>query len=150
MPAKIYRIKLAPDERSSLESLSKKGKISAIKVLRCRALLLADESEFGPGLSDHKIADAVGLSTRALQRLRQRCCEVGPLGALERKPRDTPPVEKKITGEVEAGLVRIACSKTPEGFPRWTMQMIADKAVEIGLIESISDESVRLVLKKTN
>ncbi|WP_353568979.1 helix-turn-helix domain-containing protein [Haloferula sargassicola] len=88
------------------------------------------------------------MSPRTLVRLRERCCEVGPLGALERKQREKPPREIKITGEVEARITTLACSQPPSGHARWTLQLLADHLVEIGVIESISHTSVATVLKK--
>ena len=90
-----------------------------------------------------------GWTTSSIQRLRARACEVRPLGALERKPRDQPPVAAKVTGEVEAAMVKIACSDAPEGHSTWTMSLIAGRLVELGLVKSISGETVRVTLKKT-
>lgn len=149
MPLKKYHIKLDCDEREHLEKLSRSLKTAAIKVQRAKAMLAMDSSAESPGLSDSKAAKTSGLSIRSLQRLRERVCEVGPLGALERKPRLTPPIEPKVTGEVEAAMVKIACSEVPADASRWTMQMIADRLVELEVIESISDETVRTTLKKT-
>jgi hypothetical protein len=87
---------------------------------------------------------------RTLERLRKRCCEVGPLGALERKPRETPGREIKITGDVQARITQLACSKPPAGHARWTLRLLANHLVEIEVIESISHQSVGTVLKKVN
>ena len=99
-------------------------------------------------MTDADILPATGMSRSTLLRLRERCCEVGPLGALERKQREKPPREIKITGEVEARITTLACSEPPSGHARWTLQLLADHAVEIGVIESISHTSVGTVLKK--
>ena len=149
MPKKKHHIKLDSDERELLEALTRKQKVAAIKAKRSRAMLAMDCGAGGPALSDSKAAIISGLSVSSLERLRERVCEVGPLGALERKPRLTPPVEPKVTGEVEARMVQIACSTPPEDSSRWTMQMIADRLVELQIVTSISDETVRLTLKKT-
>lgn len=148
MPAKIYRIKLTEAERRDLESIRDRGKGKAIKIKRAIALLLSDEGEQGPAMKDADILPVTGMSPRTLVRLRERCCEVGPLGALERKPREKPPREIKITGEVEARITTLACSKPPEGHARWTLQLLADQAVAAGVVESISHTSVATVLKK--
>ena len=101
-------------------------------------------------MTDLEASAGSGLTVRSIERLRARACEVGPLGALERKQqRESPPVAAKITGEVEARMIQIACSEVPEGCDRWTMQMIADRLIELEIVESISDESVRTTLKKT-
>ena len=149
MPLKKYHIKLDNDEREQLAKLSRSRTTAAVKVQRAKAMLAMDCGEGGPGLSATKAKEISGLSVRSLQRLRERVCEVGPLGALRRKPRLTPPVEAKITGEVEAAMVKIACSEVPSDASRWTMQMIADRLVELEVVGSISSEAVRVTLKKT-
>ena len=146
---KLYRIKLTKEERSELEQLiNSSRKVAALKVTKARSLLLADESG-GSGLKDPEIIKATGIKESTLERLRKRVCEVGPLEALERKKRDKPPRESKITGEVEAKLIVLACSEAPEGCQRWTLQLLADKLVELKVLESISSEAVRTTLKKT-
>jgi hypothetical protein len=149
MPIKKHHIKLEPDEQEMLIKLSRSQKAAAIKVQRARALLEMDCGENGPARSDSEVAKISGLSVRSLERLRKRVCEIGPLGALERKPRLTPPVEPKVTGEVEARMVQIACSEAPEDCSRWTMKLIAERLIELEIIESISAETVRTTLKKT-
>lgn len=149
MPVKKYHIKLDADEREELEKLSRTRNAAAVKVQRAKAMLAMDCSEGSPALSDSKSQKVSGLSVRSLQRLRERVCEVGPLGALLRKPRLTPPVEPKVTGEVEAMMVKIACSEVPADASRWTMKMIAGRLIELEVVESISSESVRTTLKKT-
>ena len=150
MRPKQHRIKLTLDERTELESVVKATSVSFEKRRRAKVLLLCDESEFGLGLEDAQAALTESISVRQIQTLRKRCCEVGPIGTLERKKRDTPPNPRKITGEVEARITQLACSRTPEGRSRWTLNLLAEKAVELEIIDSISDESVRLILKKAN
>ena len=148
MPAKIYRIKLTEAERRDLELVRDRSTGSAVKIKRAVALLLADEGPGGPAKTDADILPATGMSPSTLIRLRERCCEVGPVGALERKAREKPPREIKITGEVQARLTTLACSSPPAGHARWTLQLLADHLVEIGVVESISHTSVATVLKK--
>jgi len=150
VPAKIHRIKLSSDERSALEEIRDSGSHKSTKFKRSLALLLSDEGPHGPAMKDAEIAKNTGMKVVTLERLRKRCCEVGPLGALEPKQRETPPREIKITGEVEAHITRLACSQPPEGHAIWTLSLIAQKLVEIEVIESISRSSVSLVLKKAN
>ena len=108
-----------------------------------------DCGEEGPAFSDSATTIACGLSVRSLERLRKRICEVGPIGALQRQPRLAPPVEPKVTGEVEARMVQIACTDPPLDCARWTMmQLIAERLVELKILESISSETVRVTLKK--
>lgn len=147
MPAKIYRIKLTEDERLELETVRDRGS-NAAKIKRAVALLLADEGHGGPAMKDADILPVTGMSPSTLIRLRERCCEVGPLGALKHKQREKPPREIKITGEVEARITTLACSNPPAGHARWTLQLLADHLVEIGVVESISHTSVGTVLKK--
>ena len=150
MPAKLYRIKLASDERAALEEIRDKGTQNARKFKRVLALLLADEGQDGPAQKDAEIVTTTGLSSTSLERLRKRCCEVGPLAALEPKPRERGPREIKITGEVEAHITRLACAQPPEGHTRWTLSLIAEKLIEIEVIDEISRTSVATVLKKAN
>lgn len=149
MPNKKHHVRLSSEERKELQAIARKQGAAAIKVQRARALLAVDCSEGGPALTDVEASAGSGLRVHSIERLRARVCEVGPLGALERKRRETPPVAPKVTGEVEARMVQIACSEAPEGHDRWTMQLIAERLVELELVDSISDETVRLRLKKT-
>jgi len=144
-----YVVRLTVEERETLESLVAAGRAAADKLLRARMLLKANVGQSGPGWSDEKIAEAfeVGLST--IHRLRQRLVEDGFEAALVRKPRSRHRVPK-LDGEKEARLVALACSAPPEGRARWTLQLLADKLVELDVVDSISDETVRLRLKKTN
>lgn len=150
MPAKLHRIKLSEDERRELESIRDKKRGKTNNVMRAVAMLLSDQGPHGPGLKDTDIHQTTGIAPRTLERLRKRCCEVGPLGALERKPRETPGREIKITGEVQARITQLACSKPPAGNARWTLRLLANHLVEINVIESISHASVGTVLKKVN
>ena len=148
MPAKIYRVKLSEDERHELEAICDRGSLKAKTFKKALALLLCDEGHFGPALADDAICQIVALSPSSLMRLRERCCETGPLGALVGKVREKPAREIKVTGEIEARITQIACSEAPEGSARWTLRLLADHLVEIKVIESISHTTVGLVLKK--
>jgi hypothetical protein len=117
-------------------------------VQKAKALLATDSGEHGPGNTDEEASAISGLTTRSLERLRARTFETGPLGALERKPRETPPGSSKVTGEIEARIVQIACSEAPEGRSRWTLKMIAERLVELEIVDSIAKETVRVTLKK--
>lgn len=150
MPLKKYHIKLEEDERAELKRMAGSQKASVSKVQRAKALLAMDISANGEALSDSKSSQRSGLSVRSLERLRKRVIEVGALGALERVPRLTPPVEPKVTGEVEAHMIRLACSQPPEGYARWTYKLIAERLVELEIVDSITGQTVRTTLKKTN
>lgn len=121
----------------------------ASNITRTIALLMADEGPSGPKLTDAQIHVATGFSSRTLERLRKRCCEAGPLGALEGKPWETPGREIKITGDVEARITQLACSAPPAGQAQWTTRLLAGHLVEIEIIDSISHQSVATVLKRS-
>jgi hypothetical protein len=145
---KLYRIKLSAGERRALEKLSRSQTGAAHRVTKARALLLCDESRKGAGLKDAEVVGKTGIKPATLERLRKRCCEVGPLQALERKQQEQR--VRKFTGEAEARLVALACSEPPEGRVRWTLQLLADKLIELEVVDYVTDEAVRRQLKKTN
>lgn len=144
---KIHRFTLSAEERLALEMLTRKGKVAATKVVKARALLLADESAEGNGWKDSQIIEAVGIKPATLERLRRRCCEEGPLEALERMPLSSPR-KRLVDGDVEARLVATACSEAPAGHASWTLRLLADRLVELEVVGSISTETVRKALKK--
>ena len=149
MPAKKYKVTLTTEERQELTELVNKGKTAARKITRARILLLADENQMGPAWTDARIADALGISSRTVERIRQTCVETGIEAALNHtRPRRTRP--KTLDGAAEARLVQLACTEAPDGRERWTMQMLADKLIELEIVATISDETVRTTLKKMN
>lgn len=143
-----YVVRLTSEERQTLQALVDRRQGSADKLLRARMFLKADVSDEGPGWPDAQIAEAfeVGLST--VHRLRQRLIEEGLDAALLRKPQSARR-PAKLDGAQEAKLIAIACSEPPGGRARWTLQLLADKLVELKVVDSISDETVRQRLKKT-
>ena len=144
-----YVVRLTVEERGTLESLVAAGRAAADKLLRARMLLKANVGQGGPGWSDEKIAEAFEVGPSTIHRLRQRLVEDdGFEAALVRKPKSRHRAPK-LDGEKEARLVALACSSPPEGRARWTLQLLADKLVELQVVDSISDETVRLRLKKT-
>lgn len=149
---KIYRVKLSADERNEFELVAKgkRGqlKIAAWKVQRAKAMLMCDEGEFGPAWRDEDIAEAFSTTTRSLENWRKQAVLNGPLSVLERQKR----VSKKsliIDGEKEAKLTQIACSKPIHGKSRWSLRMLADRLVELEIVDSVSHETVRRTMKKT-
>jgi hypothetical protein len=110
---KIYRFKLTSDERADLEAITKQKKVAAAKVIKVQSLLLADESPEGKAWKDRQIIEAINIKTASLERLRKRCCEMGPLEALKPKQRTSPPRRQTLDGEREAKLIAIACSAAP-------------------------------------
>lgn len=144
-----YVVRLSPEERQTLEVLVGKRRGAADKVLRARIFLKADVSDAGPGWTDQEIAEAFEVGSSTVHRLRQRLVEEGLETALLRKPQSTRR-PAKLDGAQEAQLIAIACSEAPAGRARWTLQLLADKLVELKVVDSISDETVRQRLKKTN
>ena len=149
MPAKKYKVTLTIEEQQELTELVNKGRTAARKITRARILLLADENQAEQVWTDARIAEALGISSRTVERIRQTCVEMGIEAALNHKrPRRTR--RKTLDGAAEARLVQLACTEAPDGRERWTMQLLADKLIELEIVETISDETVRTTLKKTN
>ena len=147
---KRYIVTLEAEERQQLQDLIAAGKAAARKLAHARILLKADAAEDGPAWPDGRIAEALEVSTATVERVRQRLVEQGLEAALDRKPRERPAREIKLDGRAEARLIALACSPPPLGRAVWTMQLLADKLVELEVVDSISDETVRLALKKTS
>jgi transposase len=147
---KKYKVTLSVEERKSLRALISGGKASALKQARARILLKADAAPGGPAWVDERIAEAVDVNVTTVERLRQRFVEQGLEAALNRKPQDRPSRVRKLDGRAEARLIALACSAPPAGRTVWTLRLLADKLVELEIAETISDETVRQVLKKTN
>jgi len=149
MPAKHYRVTLTEEERNALNRLISVGKAAARKLTHARILLKADESPGQLAWTDQQLSEAFHVSRPTVERVRKTCVEEGLEAALKhKKPSRTRP--PKLDGEKEAKLIALACSSPPEGRESWTMQLLADKLVDLHLVESISDETVRVRLKKTN
>ena len=140
---KNYHVKLTDEEYVQLRQYVRDGGKSVRTVNRARILLLADE-----GMSDEEIADTLGAGIATIPRVRKNYSEGGLDKALKEKKRSGTPV--KIDGRVEATVTMLACSDPPEGYGRWTLELLADKLVELKVMDSISLESVRNLLKKTN
>ena len=145
-----YRVTLTEQERKELETLTKRGKTHARRVIHARALLLSDVGPDGSSWSVADTAEALGVSSRTIEHLKKRFVEEGLDSALERKQREKPPREVIFDGAFEARLIAIACSDVPEGHSRWTVRLLADKVVELNFAESVSHMTVQRVLKKTN
>jgi transposase len=141
--AKKYEVRLGEEEREQIKQLLSKGKTGVRQVKRAQILLAAEK-----GLTDQQIADTVGVHVATVERIRKRLV----LGGLEHalKEDHRPGGQIKLDGEGEAILVALACSEPPLGHTTWTMQMLADRLVEMQVVEAISDETVRQRLKKTN
>jgi homeodomain-containing protein len=146
---KKYVVHLSAEERDALEGVVRKDRAAQWKVQRAQAMLYCDAGPCGPAWADAKIAEICGCTARSLESWRKRAVEEGPLSLLERKPPDSPRVPRKLDGAGEARLVQLACSPAPAGEARWTLQLLADRLVELKVVDSISYETVRRTLKKT-
>jgi hypothetical protein len=145
-----YRVTLSAQERSELEAVTRNGKTGAKRFLYARALLLCDAGPEGPAWTVADTAGAMGVTPRTIEHLKKRFVEEGLEAALARKQPEKPPREVIFGGEFEARLIALACSEPPEGRQRWTVRLLAEKAVELDLAPSVSHMTVQRVLKKTN
>ena len=149
MPGKYYVVELSGEERKQLKQLINTGKAAAYKQRHARVLLLADEGPEGPKMTDEEIAEAVGCGRATVERIRKRLVTEGFEAALQRNPVDYSG-RRLLDGDAEAHLVALACSQPPEGRNRWTLRLLAEKIVELEVVEHCSKDSVHRVLKKTN
>lgn len=140
--AKRYRVTLTDEERERLRDLTRKGTASVRMVRRAQTLLLAAE-----GRIDEDIASALQIGVATVERTRRRCVEEGLEASLRERPR--PGARPKLGAKQQAFVVALACTKPPEGRERWTMQLLADRVVELRIVPDITDEAIRLLLKKT-
>jgi transposase len=145
--AKRYRVTLTAEEREALGGMISRGKADARKLAHARVLLQADASEGGPDWTDTRIAEAVRVSVRTIERVRQRFVEDGLEAALLPKP-SRRVYARKLDGEQEAKLVAVACSGPPEGKKRWTLRLLAERMVALEVVPELSHETVRQTLKK--
>jgi hypothetical protein len=145
-----YRVELTEGERRELEELTRPGRTDSRKYIHARALLLCDAAEGGHNRSVADVAGALGVARRTVERLKRLFVEEGMGAALERREREAPPRAVLFDGAFEARLVALACSEAPDGHARWTVRLLADKAVELGLAPSVSHMTVQRVLKKTS
>ena len=148
MSQKKYLVTLTADERDHLDDLLRTGKASALVQTRARILLKADQAGGEPALDDEAIADELEVGLRTISRVRRRFVERGFEDCIRRKKQDRPSRVRKLDGAAEARLIAVACSDPPDGRVVWTMQMLADKLIELEVVEAISDETVRRTLKK--
>jgi transposase len=150
MPAKRYLVELTSEERQELTKLVSAGRRSARTLTRARILLKADQADGGPAWDDGRIADALGCGRRTVERVRQRLVEEGLEAALTHKPQARPSRQPVLDGAAEARLIALACSEPPDGRSGWTLRLLADRLVELEVVDSVSYETVRRALKKTS
>jgi len=144
---KKYIVRLTNEERESLRSVIKKLKGSSQKVRRAQVLLKADAD--GPGWTDVRIAEAFDCRTKTVENIRQRLVRDGFEIALNGKQRASPPRAKLLDGDQEAKLIAMRLGSPPKGFANWTLRLLAQRVVQLEIVDSISQETVRKTLKKT-
>jgi hypothetical protein len=146
---KSYHVRLTETERAQLQDLIAAGTAPARKLLHARILLKADEGPAGPAWTDQAIAEAVEVSQPTVSRVRKHYVEQGREAALNRRA-PLRVYQRKLSGEHEARLVALACSPPPSGQARWSLRLLADKLVELEIVDDVSYQTVRRTLKKTN
>jgi transposase len=141
MPKKVYVVTLSDEERHHISELTRKGTLAARKLARAHILRLADE-----GKPDAEIVSALGVGLSTVERTRRKYVEGGLDEALSERPR--PRVSRKLSEKGEAYLIALSCSTPPDDQVKWTMQLLSDRLVAVGIVDEISDETVRRTLKK--
>ena len=149
MPVLKYEVSLSAAERKQLTKIVSSGKMPARTILRANILLAVDKNGKKP-MTVQEAAIAFNTTATTVQKVRASYGEKGLDATVNRKKRDTPPIEAKVTGDVEAHIIAMACGKPPKGYAKWTLRLLADKSVKLGYIESISHTQVGRILKKTN
>jgi hypothetical protein len=144
---KKYIVELTDDERAVLREVVKKLKGSSQKVKRANILLKADTA--GPGWTDTRIAEALDCRTKTIENVRQRFVEHGFDIALNGKKREKPPTQKLLDGEQEAKIIAMRLGQPPRGYGKWTLRLLARKVVELEIVERVSYQTIRRMLKKT-
>ena len=147
MPQKRYIVRLTAQERESCQQTVRKLNGSSEKVRRAQILLKADAD--GPAWTDQQIADTLSCRTKTVENIRQRCVQEGFERALERKRRALPPGLKLLDDEQESQVIAVRLGPPPRGFANWSLRLLARRVVELGIVESISHETIRRTLKKT-
>lgn len=148
MRAVKYPVRLTIEEQTSLRAYISKGKASARAIRRAQILLAADENRQGGCLKEQEVSERTQVHVNTIRTVRKAFAEQGLESAIGRKKRVTPPIAPKVTGEVEAKIIALSCSTPPGGRSKWTLELLADQAVKLNHIDSISHETVRQILKK--
>lgn len=144
---KKYVVRLTGEERRVLREVIRKLNGSSLKVRRAQILLKADAD--GPNWTDRQIADAFNCRTKTVENIRQRLVTQGFEAALDKKQPETPPRAKVLDGVQEAKVIAVRLGEPPAGFSNWSLRLLADQVVELGIVESVSHETLRKTLKKT-
>ena len=147
MRKKKYRVYLNSEQRSALEEIVDRGKHTATIVKRANILLSLDENH-GPVLKQDEISRVLSVSTVTIMKISKQFVEDGLDSVITLKKRESPPVKPIATGEIEAKIIALACSAPPDGRGRWTLRLLERKAVELEIVDSISDNTIGRLLKK--
>jgi len=147
---KKWIVRLEAEERQRLQGLVRSGKAAAYKIRHANVLLAVDESEQGPGCKDEEVSRILGVTVRSIEKLRRRFVEEGLEACLIHKKRGMPSPNRKFDGDKEAKLIAVACGPAPQGRARWTLELLADQVVRLGIVESCGAETIRRTLKKTS
>jgi transposase len=145
-----YIVRLDAKERCQLEQIVGVGKAAAYRIRHANILLAVDESDLGPKMKDAQAARAFNVSVNSIESLRKRLVEEGLDAALDRKKQVRPSIEKMFDGEKEAKLIAMACGQKPQGRARWTLELLAERVVELKIVEHCSPQTVMRTLQKTN
>ena len=145
-----YSVKLSLTQRQQLEKLVKTGKAPARAILHAQVLLKTDSGEHGPRQTVKQIQAALGVGSTMIKRIRHLFVEQGLEAAVQRKPQPARPQKRKIDGEQEAHVIAVLCTEKPEGREEWTLRALRDRVMEVEIVETVSHEMLRRVLKKTN
>ena len=148
MMSKKYIVRLSEEERQGLQALVSKGKAAAYKIRHANILLKADAD--GPAWTDQQVAEAFGCHVGTVENVRSRCVLQGLEEAVGRKKQSRLSRQYKLDGEGQARLIAVACSQPPRGRDRWTLELLADELVRLEVVDSISRQTVRRMLKKTS
>jgi hypothetical protein len=146
MPKK-YIVRLTDQERQTVREIVRKLKGSSAKVRRAQILLKADAD--GPKWTDQRIADAFGCRTRTIEFIRERLVTQGFDAALDKKQPESPPRAKRLDGPQEAKIIAVRLGQPPKGFANWSLRLLAERVVELGIVDQVSHETLRKTLKKT-
>ena len=149
MVNKKFIVRLSGEERERLDKLISKGKASAKAILKARILLKADLGEAGEGWADERIAEALDTNVTMIARVRAKLVNEGFEAVLARKKRETPPIQPIFDGQKQAQLTALACSQPPEGHARWTLRLLAEKVIELEIVDKAHFNTVGRALKKT-
>jgi transposase len=148
MRVKVFKVQLSDQERKMLKDLTSKGSHPARQIIRAQVLLALDEGAGKPAPKAEEIASRCHCGTGLVYTISKQYAQKGIERVLKRKQRETPPVPKIATGEIEAKIIALSCSEPPEGRSRWTLRLLEEKVVELGIVPRISDTTIRTLLKK--